>query len=284
MRERDRVLSSLKTEAQRLTYTARTWVALLARFGYATKGSVYMIIGLLAALAAFNRGGRTTDSQGAFQEILSQPYGQFLLGTVAIGLVGYTVWCCVQAIQDTEHRGSSAKGIIIRLGYGVVGFIHASLALSAVQLIMGVRTSYKGEESSKEWTAVLLAQPFGQWLVGIVGVGVLIAAIMQFYQAYTGDFRQELKRSEMSDSTELWAMQIGRIGLIARGIVFAVIGIFVLLAATHANPNEARGLRGALRVLEQQPLGPWVLGLIALGLMAYGIYMLVLACYRRIGV
>jgi len=243
-----------------------------------------MIIGLLAALAAFNRGGRTTDSQGAFQEILSQPYGQLLLGAVAIGLVGYTVWCFIQAMKDTEHKGSSTKGIIIRIGYGVVGLIHASLALSAVQLLMGARASFKGEESSKEWMAVLLAQPFGQWLVGIVGVGVIMAAVMQFYQAYTGDFRQELKRSEMSDSAELWAMQIGRIGLIARGIVFAVIGIFILLAATHANPNEARGLRGALRALEQQPLGSWVLGIIALGLMAYGIYMVVLACYRRIRV
>ena len=149
---------------------------------------------------------------------------------------------------------------------------------------MGSRGSYKGEESSKEWTATLLAQPFGQWMVGAVGVGIIIAAIVQFYQAYTGKFRMELKRSEMGARAELWATRVGRIGLTARGIVFGVMGIFLLLAAIHANPNEARGLSGALRTLEQQPFGPWVLGIVALGLAVYGIYMFVLACYRRMRV
>ena len=284
MRGQEFPLQGTKDYAERMSHAARDWIAPLARFGYATKGTVYIIIGLLAVLAAFNRGGRTTDSQGAFKEILSQPYGQFLLGAVAVGLAGYALWCLIQAIKDTENKGSAAKSIVIRLGYGVVGLIHSSLALSAVQLIMGSRGSYEGEESSKEWTATLLAQPFGQWMVGAVGVGIIIAAIVQFYQAYTGKFRKELKRGKMGTRAELWATRVGRIGLTARGIVFGVMGIFLLLAAIHANPNEARGLSGALRTLEQQPFGPWVLGIVALGLAVYGIYMLVLACYRRIRV
>jgi uncharacterized protein DUF1206 len=284
MREPEFSLQGTEEYAERISYVARDWVVPLARFGYATKGIVYIIIGLLAALAAFHKGGRTTDSHGAFTEILSQPYGQLLLGAVAAGLAGYALWCFIQAIKDTEHKGSTAKGIVIRLGYGAVGLIHTSLAVTAMQLIIGSRGSYKGEESSREWTATLLAQPFGQWFVGTVGVAIIIAAIIQCYQAYTGKFRGELKRSEMGARAESWAMQVGRIGLTARGIVFGMMGVFLLLAAIHADPNEARGLSGALRILEQQPFGPWVLGIVALGLANYGIYMLVLAGYRRIRV
>jgi hypothetical protein len=282
MRGQEFSLHGTKDYSERISHAARDWIVPLARLGYATKGTVYIIIGLLAALAAFNRGGRTTDSQGAFKEILSQPYGQILLGVVAVGLVGYALWCSIQAIKDTGNKGSDAKGIVIRLGYGVVGLIHASLALTAVQLVIGSRGSYRGEESSKEWTAVVLAQPFGQWLIGAAGVGIIIAAVVQFHQAYTGKFRRELKRGEMGAGTELWAMCVGRIGLTARGVVFGVIGIFLVVAALHADPNEARGLSGALGTLAQQPFGPWVLGIVALGLAIYGLYMLVLAWYRRI--
>ena len=128
----------------------------------------------------------------------------------------------------------------------------------------------------------MLTQPFGQWLVGAVGVGVFVAAVVQFYQAYTGTFRRELKRGEMGARAELWASRVGRIGLTARGVVFGVIGFFLVAAALHTNPNEARGLSGALQTLAQQPFGPWVLGIVALGLATYGLYMLVLAWYRRI--
>jgi Domain of Unknown Function (DUF1206) len=123
-------LENAKDHAEQITHAARRWIVPLARFGYAAKGAVYIIIGALAAMAAFNRGGRTTDPQGAFEEILSQPYGQILLGVIAVGLAGYALWCFIQAFKDTENKDSGAKGILIRCGYGVVGLIHASLALT----------------------------------------------------------------------------------------------------------------------------------------------------------
>jgi Domain of Unknown Function (DUF1206) len=282
MRGHDISLESTKAHAEQISQQARRWVVPLARFGYAAKGSVYIIIGVLAALAALNRGGRTADSEGAFREILAQPYGQVLLGAIALGLAGYALWCFIQAIKDTENKGSDAKGIIIRLTYGAVGLIHAGLALTAVQFILGSSHRSSAEKSSKEWTATLLAQPFGQWLVGAVGVIIMIAALIQFYQAYTISFREEFARGKMSRGVELWTIRAGRIGLASRGVVFAIIGIFLVLAALHANPNEARSLSGALAALEQQPFGPWILGVVALGLVAYGIYMLMLAWYRRI--
>ena len=204
-----------------------------------------------------------------------------MLGAIAAGFVGYTLWRLTQAIQDTDHKGSDAKGIVVRLGCAVIGLIYGSLAVTAVRLVMGMGARHDDEESSQEWTATLLVQPFGQWIVGAIGVGIIVFALHQCYLAYTTKFLEQVDRSAMSRRVDTWVRRVGRLGLTARGIVFTVIGVFLIVAGLTANPNQARGLSGALRALEQQPFGPWLLGGVALGLMAYGLYMLLLARYRR---
>lgn len=282
MQNRNSTLGIVKEEAGRISQRTRGWIVPLARFGYAAKGVVYLIIGGLAALAAFTGGGRTTDSRGAFEEILSQSYGKLLLGAVAVGMAAYAVWRFVQAVKDTENKGSDAKGIARRIGYAAIGVIHIGLAYSAAQLIFGSGGASRGDAASKEWTATLLAQPFGQWLVGAVGLGFIAFAVSQFYKAYTAKFREKLKTNEMSEKTQTFATRFGQAGLSARGLVFGIIGVFLIQAALNSNASQARGLSGALRALEQQSYGQWVLGIVALGLVAYGLYMLVLARYRRI--
>ena len=282
MQNRDSSLGIVKEGAERISQSARGWIVPLARFGYAAKGVVYTIIGGLAALAAFTGGGRTTDSRGAFEEILSQSYGKLLLGAIAVGMAAYAIWRIVQAVKDTENKGSDVKGIARRIGYAAIGVIHIGLAYSAAQLIFGSGGRSRGDAASKEWTATLLAQPFGQWLVGAVGLGFIVFALSQFYKAYTAKFREKLMTNEMSEKTETFATRTGQAGLSARGVVFGIIGIFLIQAALHSNAGEARGLSGALRALEQQSYGQWVLGIVALGLIAYGLYMLVTAWYRRI--
>ena len=282
MQNRDSSLGIVKEGAERISQSARGWIVPLARFGYAAKGVVYTIIGGLAALAAFTGGGRTTDSRGAFEEILSQSYGKLLLGAIAVGMAAYAIWRIVQAVKDTENKGSDAKGIARRIGYAAIGGIHIGLAYSAAQLIFGSGGRSRGDAASKEWTATLLAQPFGQWLVGAAGLGFIAFALSQFYKAYTAKFREKLKTNEMDEKTQTFATRSGQAGLTARGVVFGIIGVFLILAALHSNAGEARGLSGALRALEQQSYGQWVLGIVALGLIAYGLYMLVMARYRRI--
>ena len=282
MKDNSSPLGIVKEQTERLEKTAGPGITLLARFGYAAKGVVYIIIGVLAAYAAFTTGGRTTDTRGALEEILSQPYGKYLLGAVAVGLVGYALWRFVQAVKDTESKGSGAKGIAVRIGYAVIGVIYAGLAFSAVQLVLGSGGQSSGDSSSKEWTATLLEQPFGQWLVGAVGLGFVIAAVSHFYKAYTAKFREKLMTSQMSENAQNFALRSGRFGLAARGVVFGIIGAFLIQAALHSNAGEARGLSGALTALGQQTYGQLLLGVVALGLVAYGFYMLVLARYRRI--
>lgn len=275
------VKENVKEKAERISQDAKRWIVPLARFGFAAKGVVYIIIGILAALAAFGNGGKTTDSRGAFEEILSRSYGKFLLGAVALGLFGYAIWRLVQAFKDTEDKGSGMKGIAVRIGYAVIALIHLSLAYSAIKMVIGSGGGSKGDAQSKEWTAFLLEQSFGQWIVAAIGLGILIYAVFQFYKAYITKFREKLNTSEMSNQTETFAIRFGQFGLAARGVVFGIIGVFLIQAAFYSNPSEARGLSGALRALGQQTYGQILLGTVAIGLIAYGLFMFVMARYRR---
>jgi len=282
MSKTDLSLGNVRAQAEHISNDAQKWIVPLARFGFVAKGVVYIIIGILAALAAFGSGGKTTDSRGAFEEILSHSYGKPMLGAVCIGLIGYAIWRIVQAIKDTEDKGSGAKGLAVRGGYFVIGLIHLSLAYSAASLISGSGGGGGSSESQpKEWTAFILEQSFGELIVIAIGLGFIGFAASQFYKAYTTKFREKLKTNQMSDQTESFATKFGQFGLSARGVVFGIIGIFLILAGLHSNANEVRGLSGALRALLQQSYGQILLGVVAIGLIAYGLYMFVLARYRR---
>lgn len=270
-------------ETRRFSETAKSWVIPLARFGYAAKGAVYAVVGVVSAWGAFEAGNQTTGSRGALETILQQPFGQVLLGIVALGLFGYAVWRFVEAILDAENKGAGWKGIGIRILYAVVGFVYLSLAYSAAQMIFGANNKAGNDvKAAEEWTAMLLSQPLGQFLVAAIGFGIIGFGVYQFYKTYTKKFLEKLKTDEMSKDMQKTATWLGQIGLTARGIVFSIIGIFLVQAAIAYNPDQAAGLSGALRSLEQQPFGPFILGVVALGLIAYGVYMYVLAYYRRI--
>ncbi len=260
---------------------ASPWMERLFRLGYVAKGVVYAIVGWLAASTVFGSGGRTTGTRGAFRSLVNRPFGRVLLGFVAIGLSGYVLWRFVQAIMDTEHEGTDAKGIIQRLSYAGNGSIYAGLAITAVQIIMG-EVDFDNGYGSRDWTALLLAQPFGQWLVGTGGALVIGVGFYVFYQAYTAKFCRKFKLSEMSDTEKTWATRIGRVGLAARGVVYSIIGFFLIQAARQAKSKQVRGLEGALDLLARQPYGRWLLGIVAIGLMAYGLYYVVQARYRKI--
>lgn len=258
------------------------WMERLARLGYAAKGVVYFVVGLLAAQAAFTTGGRTTDTSGALVTLVNQPFGEFLLFLVTIGLIGYALWRIVEAIFDPEHAGESLnfKRVAQRLGYAFSGFAYTGLALTAVKLIAG--TGGDNGDATQDWTARFMAQPFGRWLVGLAGLIVIAVGISYFYEAYKAKFQRSFKHHQMSQAERKWAKWLGQFGIAARGVVFGMIGLFLVLAALHANASEARGLGGALTALAEQPFGSWLLGIVAFGLIAYSVYSLIEARYRRI--
>ncbi|MEG4323909.1 DUF1206 domain-containing protein [Microcoleus sp. herbarium5] len=261
---------------------SHAWFERLARLGYASKGLVYFIVGFLAAQAVFSMGGRTTDTSGALSEIVSQPFGKFLLFLVTIGIIGYALWRIVQTILDPEHQGQKmdAKRIAQRIGYALSALAYAGLALTAVKLIMG--SGGGNSDTTQDLTAQILAQPFGQWLVGLAGSIVIGVGFSYFYEAYKAKFRRHFKLDEMSQTEQTWATRLGRFGIAARGVVFVIIGFFLIQAARLSDASQTKGLGDVLGILAQQPFSPVILALVPLGLIAYGIYSVIEARYRRI--
>jgi Domain of Unknown Function (DUF1206) len=266
-------------EGRRAIREASPWLVRFGRFGYVTKGVVYVLIGVLALQTTIGAGGETTDSRGALRHIGLAPFGELLLIAAGIGILGYSLWLFTQAIMDTENFGKAPKGIAMRLGYSAIAVLHVGLAISAFALASGADGG--ADQNAQAWTARLMSRPFGKWLIGIAGLIVAGFGVSQLYLAYSAKFRECLKLNEMSATEVTWTTRLGRIGHAARGIVFVIVGAFLVFAALYADAQQARGLDGALEALAQQPWGSVVLGIVALGLAAFGIFMFVEARYRR---
>lgn len=254
----------------------------IARAGYAARGIIYVIVGGLAALAAFGRGGSTTDSRGALSQVLGAPGGKFLLIALAIGLLGYAAWRAVQAVYDVDNHGTDARGLVVRAALAVSALIHVGLAFFASNLAFGWGSGGgPGDGSSQERTAWLLGQPFGPWLVAAVGLAILGAGIAHIIKGWRADFERHF---EMDYREREWITPVSRFGLCARGVAFLLIGGFFIAAAVQHDPSEARGLSGALQALQQQPAGWLPLAVLALGLFAFGLYSVIEAAYRRVDI
>lgn len=248
-----------------------------ARLGYAARGTVYLIVGGLALLAAWGSGGRATDSKGALQTILSAPLGGVLLAVVAIGLLGFAAWRLAQAFLDADRLGRGRQALMRRAGYGGSAILYVALAFTAVSILLGTRTG-SGDKSARDWTATVLAQPFGRWLVAGIGIAVAIGALAVARRGWTERF----DLLALSSEARRWAIPMGRLGFFARALIFLLVAVFLIMAAVHADPSQARGLAGALKSLQQQPYGWAALGVTALGLFAFGAFQFVNAAYRRI--
>ena len=257
------------------------WIERLARLGYAAKGVVYIVAGALAVMTAAGAGGELTDARGALRSIARQPYGRTMLAVVAFGLVAYVIWRWVQSITDADGKGRSPKGLALRAAYFMSGTVYAGLALAAARIVFGADES-PGENITRSWTARLMLMPFGEQLVMLAGLAVIGYGLFQIYKGYRAKFAKRLKLREIEDEARDWAVFAGRVGYAARGVVFLVIGAFLIEAARRHDPAEAQGLDGALKALAQQSFGPVVLGAVAAGLVAYGLFALVEARYRRI--
>ena len=258
---------------------ARSWVEPAARAGYAAKGVVYLIVGVLAAQAALGQ-GRVGDSSDAFGAILEQPLGRVLLGAVALGLLCYAIWRIVTAVADTEGKGREPKGLAIRAGYAGRALIYGALAVEAARLVMRDASGGGGGGGAAEhWSARLMALPAGRWILALVAAAIAAYGVYQIVRAVTSDVQKHMRLHDLDASSARWAVRTSRFGIAARGAIFVMVGWLVAQAALSASAQQAGGTEDALRAF-QSAQSPWVLGIIALGLIAYALHQFLNARYR----
>jgi hypothetical protein len=264
-----------------LAEDGKSWVELAARAGYGAKGTVYGLVGVLAASTALGfGGGRIVGTQSALETLRVQPFGQVMLVAMAAGLAGFVLWRFVQSIFDPENRGDDGPGIARRAGLAISGLTYSGLAFSTVKLLSGGAGG--ASSSSDESARTVMELPGGLWLVGGFGAAMIGVACYQAYRAWAAPFSKHWKQSQMSRAAVQLGTLVSRFGIAARAISFALIGWFFVQAALRANPEEARGLDGALRAFYQQPYGELWLGAIGFGFVCYGAYCGINAVYKRI--
>ncbi|WP_145302055.1 DUF1206 domain-containing protein [Crateriforma conspicua] len=260
-----------------------SWVETFGRFGHVAKGVVYFIIGLLAFQLAIGAGGEISGSRDAIREIGQQPFGQFLLGLMAIGLIGFTAWRWVQAVKDTEGAGNEAKGIVKRIGYTVSGLAYLLLGCFAGSLALGFGSpSGSGGNNA---ASSLLDSTWGRVVLGIAGAVTIGVAIYFVYKAYKAKFMTKYRIAEMSDTARELALKAGRFGLSTRGVAFAIIGAFILVSAIRGTADgQVAGISDALAAIAAQSYGKLLIGVTGFGLMSYAVHLFLMARYRRFNV
>jgi len=256
----------------------------IGRAGFAARGIVYVIVGWLALLEAFGGGAGAPDKQSALVAISQLPLGTLLLGVVAVGLFGYAAWSLIRSIFDPERLGHAASAVFARVGFAVAGVSYGGLALGAARFALGSETTagQGSDASTQDWTARLLNAPFGPPLVIAIGALLIGIAAVELIRAYTASFLNDLSLGVVRAEVRRWVERVGRIGLTARGVVFGVIGIFLIQASLQRDAGQAIGLGGALQRLAEQPYGDILLGVVAVGLGMYGLFSLVQARYGRL--
>ncbi len=259
-----------------------TWIEGLARFGYLVRGVLYVLVGILAAQVAVGARSDVEGKAGAIATIAQQPFGKVLLVGVAIGLAGYALWGLVRAVLDPLRKGTSPKGLAQRGGYVVSALSYGSLIVPTINFIRGAGTNANQDQSSgaSKETAFLLSQPLGHWLVLVAGLVAIGGALGQGFMGVTAKFTYQFKKSEMSEEELKVATWVGRIGYIARGVVFLLGGIFLVRAALQNDPGQAQSLDGVLATIAGGPFGTIALLVVALGLAAFGVYSIM--CTRWI--
>ena len=245
------------------------------------KGASFAIVGVLALQLAVGHGGKSTSREGALATLAQHSFGEWLLYALALGFAAYAGWRLAQAFFERDEEEHKRWGK--RIGYLARAGIYAGLAWTSLHIAVGeTETPSSQNEKARHATAEVLSWPAGRWIVGVAGLCVIGAGVYNGYRGVSCKFAEKWNTGEMSAAVRRWATRVGVVGLLARLVVFGLIGAFAVKAALEYDPKEAIGLDGALQKLAHSSYGPWLLGLTAAGLLAYAAYCFADARYRRV--
>ncbi len=245
-----------------------------AKSGFLMKGIVYLLIGILATLTAFGLGGSVNGKTGIFQFILEQPFGRILLGIVAFGLFGYTAWRWTQAFVNPEHNGENdLQSKLQRVGYFISGFLYGTTATYAMKMaVLATQSSSGGGQTTV--IAKILEIPAGEIIIGIIALIIIGKGAYEIWKGISNKHMDKL--SNLGFKTKEAVQKAGQVGYISRGIVLLVGGYITGRAAIESNASKAGGTEGALEFMFSST-NAWLVGLIALGLALYGLFMIIKA-------
>lgn len=252
-----------------------------SRLGYAARGAVYLGLGSIVLLAAADLTPRASGAKAMLSAWADWPLGLVLVGLVAIGLLGFAIWRGLQAVFDADRHGTSPKAMAVRIGQAISGVIYGSLGLWALELLDEFEDVGEADEEQKAQgaAATILALPQGDVLLLLAGVALVGVGLGNVIQGLAQDFG---KRLACDDRVCRWVVPMAKVGYGARGLATLPAGVFLIEAGLDARSSDARSWGGALQAVEGQPFGSSVLALMALGLVAFGLFGLVEAVYRRI--
>jgi hypothetical protein len=305
------------TGRQAANSTAVRW---LGRAGYAARGVLYIMVGSIAIQAALGQSGEQADKSGALQEISSTPAGGVLIWLLVVGFIGMALWRLSDAAypehssddgtsstssssststssssdgmaagsgsgtsSDSKGRQAASEGsqLAKRLAALAKAVIYAVIAYSVLKFALGGGTQSSDKESV-DLTATVMKYPGGQVLVVVAGLALAGGGVFLAYAAWKEKFRKNLELGQIHGRLQRVVVWLGKFGGIARGAVFVTAGIFLVVAAIEAKPQQAKGVDSALRALASTPLGPWLLLLVAIGLIMFGLFSLCQAKYERL--
>ena len=273
-----------RTATQQISRKARRaghskWFDWAGRFGLAAQGVSYAIVAVLALLLVAGLGGKTADRPEALRTLADEPLGGGLLILLATGFAAYAAWRFATAFFDRDNDGDDAMGLGKRAGDFAKGVLYAVLAVSVVRIIFGADEG--GEKDTDQKTAGVLGWPAGREIVFAVALGVAVAAVWNVYRGVSRKFEDDLEVGT-SHNVRCWIGRIGLVGLVARGVAFAIISWFLAKAAWEFDPKEAVSLGGALSKLASAPAGHALLATVAVGLLAFGLFGLAQARWRDV--
>jgi len=251
--------------------------AALARAGLTARGIIYLLIGLVAILVAVGQSGREADQAGALKLLASHPIGLVALWLLGLGFAAYALWRFSEAAFGVTGEGYGAGP---RLKSAARAVVYAGFAVLTFDIIAGTGGSQAKRE--QDWSAKAMHYPGGRWLVGAIGLAVVIVGLVLVLEGVRAKFMRLLETYKMSPRTRMVVKRLGMAGTAARGAIFALAGALVVEAAVTYQPSKARGLDKALLTLRDQPFGTALLALAALGLIVFGIYALCEARWHKV--
>jgi hypothetical protein len=252
----------------------------LARAGLAARGVMYVLVGIIAVQVALGSSHQQADRAGAVRLVAATPFGFVALWLLVVGFAGMTLWRLSEAAWGVAGPdGHKATKRLASLGRAI---FYAFVTWGILKFALGIGGPSSSDKQSQDLTAAALKVQSGQAIVAIAGIVVIAAGLYVMYRAYKRKFLKHLRFGSASPTTRRTVMRLGQIGGIARGAVFATVGIFLIIAAQDANPRQAKGIDSALRALAHTPLGPWLLIAVAAGLVTFGVYSWCEARWREV--